>query len=210
MAQDFAVEAGSLAGECGDVCHAARAHQRRGSDEPERDPGSDFMRRWTRAAAVLGSVAGFATPALAQEPASLVSSADAQEQIARREIQGLREVARNLKRLSREMKKSDQSGDRTAAYLKWLDSAVLRVDSLAKRWASNLDYFYRDFPREALLADPERLAYAFNWLSELNVELAAEAVELRRNLETRNETFASGVSNSHLAAARSIVSGMAE
>lgn len=118
---------------------------------------------------------------------------------AKRAIQSLRDAGRTLKRLSR---------DAEPAYARWLGQASEDVLGLAGRWASALDYFGRDFPHDALRADPERLAYARQWLRERNAELSAQSDELVARLLAANDGFRGGADAERLAAARKTLEGV--
>ncbi len=82
------------------------------------------------------------------------------------------------------------------------------VLGLAGRWASALDYFGRDFPHDALRADPERLAYARKWLRERNAELSTQSDELVARLPAANDGFRGGAGAERLAAAREALEGV--
>ncbi len=116
-------------------------------------------------------------PAIAWAEPEATDRAAVEERRARDGIRELRDVARTLRRMSK------RAASDEAATAAWLRSAGQRVGKTASRWSSALEYFHRDFPREALLADPERLAYAGEWLAERNDRLAESARSLARDLE---------------------------
>lgn len=115
-----------------------------------------------------------------------------EERVAQAAIRSLRDAARSLKRLSREA--ADEHGS-------WLGASSGEIDGLAARWASALDYFGRDFPHDALRADPERLAYAKRWLGERNDELAVQADALLDRLLAENRSQAGEAAPERVAAA---------
>ena len=119
-----------------------------------------------------------------------------EEESAKAAIQSLRNASRSLKRLSREAREDEPD------YATWLASSGKKVQRLGARWASALDYFGRDFPHDALRADPERLAYAKEWLGERNAELDGQADELAQLLLEANAGFEGRAAAARLARAR--------
>ena len=113
----------------------------------------------------------------------------------------LRAAVRKLKRVAtRAAAMSDGE-----AYAAWLRGAGVRIGSIAGRWTSKLEYFHRDFPREALDADPERLAYAAEWLGDVNVVLSREARALADEFLEKNQQFAGASLAPVVDSARSIL-----
>lgn len=157
------------------------------------------MRRGTLAA--VAALAG-----LGLQLAAAAGSEDAlpleQERVAREGIHSLRDAGRALKRLSHQTRKASPD------YAKWLATADRDVEALSDRWASALDYFGRDFPHDALRADPERLAYARQWLEERNGEFEAQAAELQQRLLEANAGFEGAAEAADVAAAREALEAM--
>ena len=160
------------------------------------------MTKRTAVAAILWSVVIFAASGAAQEPSAEFAAVEAQEQISRTSIKALRDIARSLKRASKAMRSEDAD-----AYASWLRGAAKRADTHARQWSNKLDYFYRDFPRQALLDDPERLTYALDWLTEINASQLEQFTELKKSLLEANESFASQAPASQLEAVRASLGG---
>jgi hypothetical protein len=108
-----------------------------------------------------------------------------EETFAKAQIQSMRDASRDLRRLSR----AARDAPKDAA---WLEQARDDIESLSGRWASALVYFGRDFPPDALRADPERYAYAKEWLAERNGEFAEQQGELRQRLLTEAGELSGG------------------
>lgn len=102
-----------------------------------------------------------------------------EETTAKAQIQAMRDASRELRRMSRAARK-DAPADAA-----WLEQAREEIESLSGRWASALVYFGRDFPHDALRADPERYAYAKEWLAERNGEFSEQSAELRERLRSQ-------------------------
>ena len=129
-------------------------------------------------ALAVAAVLGVTAAARAEDPAP--DAAAVEEAIAVEGIRALRGAARDLKRISR------KTGE---AHARWLRGVVPQVDSIGSRWSGSFQFYQRDFPREALLADPERLAAAASYLGEVNRNLREETATLRARLLEKNETF---------------------
>ena len=126
------------------------------------------------------------------------------EQAATGQIRDLRTAARKLKRLSSEIEKSGGPGD----YATWLRESGKRVDALAKRWATGIDLYHREFPPESLVAeDPERASTAARWIGQKNAEFRNQVLALQQDLLAANAGF--GNAPRHLVGrARAIFAGM--
>lgn len=169
----------------------------------------EAVRPFAASAALAAACALVAAVAIAApEAAPSIEAVAAEEAQAIHSVGVLRDVSRELGRLAAEVEGSG-GGGAVEAYAKWLRSASERTGALARRWDSNRTYFARDFPREALLADRERLAYALEWLGGINRDLAAEAVGLGEALSARNEDFAATAPGDRVDAARAILARLA-
>ena len=155
-----------------------------------------------RAATVALGVALLATGDLATAADS--DPAATQERIARENVHTLRAAVRNLKKIS----KQAASASDGETYTSWLRSAGKRIDSIAGRWKSKLEWFHRDFPRVALDADPERLAYAAEWLGDVNDILSREARALADELLEKNQQFTVESLATEVASARTVLASI--
>ena len=149
--------------------------------------------------------------AQADDAAASGDAAQVQEEIARDSVRTLRSAARSLKRFGSRAKRSGSApSPAEGAYREWLGEATGRVDALVGRWSAKLEFFHRDFPREALLEDPERLARAATWLGENNRDLQGQAEKLRADLLAGNEGFTSRIPALRLEKTRAVLQTIGE